>query len=470
MRALGLDIGTTTISAVVVKADEREIEKAYTISNDSFMQTDLSWEKVQEPEAIMQKVFRLLDEIFECYGDIGMIGLTGQMHGIVYLDEDGRHISPLYTWQDGRGNMPLGDVSLGSPLSEKIQTERIRQEELSAEEERSVCEILEKEYGVRAHTGYGLITHLYNSRKNLVPDGAVRVCTIMDYLGMRLTGRKAPLMHSSNAASLGLYDAEKGCFMTDVLRAAGADPSILPEVTEGFTVIGKYRGVSVSVAIGDNQASFLGSVENASDSILVNMGTGGQISVLSDTYFTAKGIEARPFAAGHYLLAGSSLCGGRAYALLEGFFRSYAEAAGISGVDHYAVMAKLLGEELTGEALKVNTAFSGTREKPEKRGSVKNIGTGNFTPQALIRGVLEGMADELYKMYKKIEKGLTSPRSRMVASGNGIRKNVHLQRIMSEKFGMSLELAKREEEAAYGAAVSGMIAAGEVTLEEAVGV
>ena len=36
--------------------------------------------------------------------------------------------------------------------------------------------------------------------------------------------------------------------------------------------------------------------------------------------------------------------------------------------------------------------------------------------------------------------------------------------------GMRLQLAEREEEAAYGAALSGMIAAGKVTLEEAVGV
>ena len=460
MRALGLDIGTTTISAVVVKTDEREIEKAYTISNDSFIGTDLPWEKIQEPEIIMRKVFQLLDEIFENYQDIHTIGLTGQMHGIVYLDENGKHIGPLYTWQDGRGNIPLGSIS----------SEEIQPEEFSAEGERSICEILEEDYGVKAYTGYGLITHLYNSRKNLVPEGAVRVCTIMDYLGMRLTGRKTPLMHSSNAASLGLYDAKEGCFMEEVLRSAGADPVILPEVTEEFTVIGTCRGIPVSVAIGDNQASFLGSVENASDSILVNMGTGGQISVLSDTYFTARGIEARPFAAGHYLLVGSSLCGGRAYALLEGFFRSYAEAAGISGVDHYAVMAKLLGESKAGEELKVNTTFSGTREKPEKRGSIKNIGTENFTPQALVKGVLDGMATELCKMYEKIGKGLASPKSRMVASGNGIRKNVYLQRMMSEKFGMSLELAKRNEEAAYGAAVSGMIAAGELTLKEAAGI
>lgn len=460
MKALGLDIGTTTISAVVVGMEEREILKAYTIPNGSFIETDLPWEKIQDPDKIMQKALGLLEEILQEHQDIGVIGLTGQMHGIVYLDENGKHISPLYTWQDGRGNIPV----------EKILSEDPVPEDALSEAGRSICGILEEEYGVKAHTGYGLVTHLYNCRNNLVPEGAAKVCTIMDYLGMRLTGRRTPLMHSSNAASLGLYDAKKNGFRADILQKAGADADILPEVTDDFISIGSYKGIPVSAAIGDNQASFLGSVENAADSVLVNMGTGGQISVLSDTYFTAKGIEARPFVKGHYLLAGSSLCGGRAYALLEHFFRSYAEAAGITGVDHYSVMGKILDEKNDGEKLKVNTTFSGTREKPEKRGSIKNIGTENFTPKALIGGVLEGMAEELYKMYRKIEKGLAGPKTRMVASGNGIRKNRHLQEVMSEKFGMGLELAKREEEAAYGAAVSGMIAAGELTLKEAIGV
>lgn len=460
MKALGLDIGTTTISAVVVGMEEREILKAYTIPNGSFIKTDLPWEKIQDPDKIMQKALGLLEEILQEHQDIGVIGLTGQMHGIVYLDENGKHISPLYTWQDGRGNIPV----------EKILSEDPVPEDALSEAGRSICGILEEEYGVKAHTGYGLVTHLYNCRNNLVPEGAAKVCTIMDYLGMRLTGRRTPLMHSSNAASLGLYDAKKNGFRADILQKAGADADVLPEVTDDFISVGSYKGIPVSAAIGDNQASFLGSVENAADSVLVNMGTGGQISVLSDTYFTAKGIEARPFVKGHYLLAGSSLCGGRAYALLEHFFRSYAEAAGLTGVDHYSVMGKILDEKNDGEKLKVNTTFSGTREKPEKRGSIKNIGTENFTPKALIGGVLEGMAEELYKMYRKIEKGLAGPKTRMVASGNGIRKNRHLQEVMSEKFGMGLELAKREEEAAYGAAVSGMIAAGELTLKEAIGV
>ena len=388
MKALGLDIGTTTISAVVVGMEEREILKAYTIPNGSFIETDLPWEKIQDPDKIMQKALGLLEEILQEHQDIGVIGLTGQMHGIVYLDENGKHISPLYTWQDGRGNIPV----------EKILSEDPVPEDALSEAGRSICGILEEEYGVKAHTGYGLVTHLYNCRNNLVPEGAAKVCTIMDYLGMRLTGRRTPLMHSSNAASLGLYDAKKNGFRADILQKAGADADVLPEVTDDFISVGSYKGIPVSAAIGDNQASFLGSVENAADSVLVNMGTGGQISVLSDTYFTAKGIEARPFVKGHYLLAGSSLCGGRAYALLEHFFRSYAEAAGITGVNHYSVMGKILDEKNDGEKLKVNTTFSGTREKPEKRGSIKNIGTENFTPKALIGGVLEGMAEELYKM------------------------------------------------------------------------
>ena len=83
----------------------------------------------------------------------------------------------------------------------------------------------------------------------------------MDYLGMRLTGRKKPLMHVSNAASLGFYDVETDQFYTDILEKLGMDLSLLPSVTAGFDVLGKFRGIPVTVALGDNQASFLGSVK-----------------------------------------------------------------------------------------------------------------------------------------------------------------------------------------------------------------
>ena len=143
----------------------------------------------------------------------------------------------------------------------------------------------------------------------------------------------------------------------------------------------------------------------------------------------------------------------------------------MTGVDHYAVMAKLLdsrcGER---EPLRVVTTFSGTREEPKKRGSVTGLSTENFHPADLIYGVLEGMGQELFEMYEGIVSETGMKKTKMVASGNGLRRNTWLQEIMCEKFRMTLQMAEHEEEAAYGAARSGMIAAGLMTLAEAIGV
>lgn len=433
MKALGIDIGTTTISAVVMDMDTQKVEKAYTINNNSFLAAGHVWERLQNPAVIIAKAKNLVDSILEEYTEIERIGMTGQMHGIVYLDKEGSAISPLYTWQDRRCDEKCFDG-------------------------KCISQIIEEKTGKTVPTGYGLATHIYNLKVGSVPQNAVQICTIMDYLGMVLTGEKRPLVHSSNAASLGFYDTEDGCFAKADLECLGVDTRILPTVTEEFTVMDEYRGCLVSVAIGDNQASFLGSVHDMENSVLVNIGTGGQISVLSDHCFTTENIEARPLMKGRYLLAGSSLCGGRAYATLEKFFQTYAEAAGVGYIDHYAVMEKLLETREEAEKLIVDTRFSGTRSDPDQRGSIEAISTENFTPAALIYGVLDGMVQELYEMYQIIVSETDQKKSKVIASGNGIRKNLWLQKIVNEKFCMQVQLAEYEEEAAVGAVRSAELA------------
>ena len=433
MKALGIDIGTTTISAVVMDMDTQKVEKAYTINNNSFLAAGHVWERLQNPAVIIAKAKNLVDSILEEYTEIERIGMTGQMHGIVYLDKEGSAISPLYTWQDRRCDEKCFDG-------------------------KCISQIIEAKTGKTVPTGYGLATHIYNLKVGSVPQNAVQICTIMDYLGMVLTGEKRPLVHSSNAASLGFYDAEAGGFVKEDLERLGVDIGILPTVTEYFTFLGEYRGRLVSVAIGDNQASFLGAVHDMENSVLVNIGTGGQISVLSDHCFVAENIEARPFTKGKYLLSGSSLCGGRAYATLEKFFKIYAQAMGVTETNHYAVMEKLLETREKTERLIVDTRFSGTGSESERRGKIEGISTENFTPAALIYGVLEGMAQELYDMYQVIVAETDRRKVKMIASGNGIRKNVWLQRILSQKFHMSVQLAEYEEEAAVGAVRSAELA------------
>lgn len=457
MRAIGIDIGITTISAVVVNMERKNVEIAYTISNDSFLSTEYVWEKIQDPSAIIYKAIKLLEEILERYQDIAVIGLTGQMHGIVYVDECGKHCSPLYTWQDGREDIPY--------------TENIMKQNYNFLKKKSICQMLNDQYGLKTYTGYGLVTHLYQKQAGTIPENARTFCTIGDYLGMRMTGRRIPLLHSSNAASLGFYDVRKRQFQKELLKELGVTVEFLPETVDEFILLGEWKKIPVAVALGDNQASFLGSVKDASNSLLVNMGTGGQISVLSDTYFQTKNVEAYPFTKNGYLLVGGSLCGGKAYAILENFFRQYGEALGVRNMDYYEVMERILQETPRNqEKLQVYTTFSGIRSNPELRGSILNIGEKNFTPAALILGVLEGMTQEIYGIYQEIAGGLQISRTQLIASGNGLRKNWHLQKIMQEIFSMQLKLAPHREEAAYGAGTAGWIAAGGASLKDIIGV
>ncbi len=427
MLTLGLDIGTTTISVVVMDRENQKVIEAGNVLNDSFIRTEHSWEKIQDPGRILEKAVGLLEDCLGRYPQVESIGLTGQMHGIVYLDKEGKAVSPLYTWQYGGGG----------ELIAEMQDESV-------------------------HAGYGMATYYYHSKQGLVPEGAVTFCTIMDYLGMHLTGRKCPLMHISNAASLGMFDCKRNQFRMEQIEKLGLDCGMIPEVSEEFEGIGTYREIPVKIAIGDNQASFLGSVGSDNGAVLINMGTGGQVSMLTDRYMEIPGIETRPLAKGRYLLIGASLCGGRAYAVLEQFFRSYAVAIGMEEKAQYGVMEKLAyagwekgKSEHTGaeRGLEVCTTFSGTRQNPAKRGSICGISESNFTPELLTYGVLKGMAEELYGMYEKMLEAGCERAKTFTASGNGLRKNQVLQNIFSERFEAELVLSRYEEEAACGAAL-----------------
>lgn len=439
MKTIGIDIGTTTLSGVVLEKTDTgkpKVLEAKTIENGSFLTTVKDWERIQDAEKIIKKSRELLDDFLDRYPDVERIGLTGQMHGIVYIDKEGNCVSPLYTWQDARGNLC---EEKKSSLVEEIQ---------------HTCHIL-------AASGYGLVTHIYNLRHILVPDTAVSLCTIMDYFGMKLTGRKKALVHASNAASFGFWDGQKNCFLTEELHQMGVEETWLPDVCMGIEILGTYRNRTVTTAIGDNQASFLGSAGTEKNTLLINMGTGGQISVLSDQYFTADRIEARPFLNGTYLLAGSSLCGGKAYALLEHFFRNFVKAAAGQDEPLYQTMEQLAraGKEVHAgqeekQRLRIKTTFDGTRVHPEQTGSITNLTAENFTPELFVYGVLEGMSRELYTMYQTIHAGTAIKIEHMIGSGNGLRKNPVLCEIMKEMFGAELTLAEYEEEAAAGAAVS----------------
>lgn len=411
MKAVGIDIGTTSVCGVVIDADTGEMINSCTKNSDAFIKTDNEWEKIQSVERIMSVANEILENFID--NDVAVIGVTGQMHGIVYTDKNGNAVSPLYIWQDERGNLPYKDTTYAKYLN--------------------------------SFSGYGNVTDFYNHENGIRPENAVNYCTIHDYFVMQLCGLKKPLIHSSDAASFGLYDLKEGKF----------DYECNVDITADYCIAGEYRGIPVSVAIGDNQASVFSTLADE-DSVLLNIGTGSQVSIVSNMPIEADNLETRPYFEGKYLIVGSALCGGRAYSVLKNF---YSEILGYIEGTHddkvYSIMNKML-DKADNTTLSVDTRFAGTRKNPEICGKITGITTENFTPSQLTLGVLEGMASELYDMYKQ----MGSEKCGIVGSGNGIRKNVALVKIFEEKFASEMKIPKHLEEAAFGAALFGLVSCG----------
>ena len=108
------------------------------------------------------------------------------------------------------------------------------------------------------------------------------------------------------AASWGCFDLQRQEFLYEALKHASVDTSYLPEVRKGHFLIGKTRdGVPVMGSIGDNQASLFGSVRDLEDTVLLNVGTGSQISFVSEEFVECGGsVELRPCTESSYILVG----------------------------------------------------------------------------------------------------------------------------------------------------------------------
>ena len=492
MKAIGLDIGTTTVCGVLVDAKTGELLDAKTLTNDSVIESVHTYERTQDAGKILVKCKNILEEYLSEQEDIVSIGVTGQMHGIVYVDENGVAVSPLYTWQDGRGDLCCPDIQndiqkkltvtdsetvenidSGNKVADNAEVAKLGNGAITYAAE------LSKITGYHMASGFGLTTNYYNTKHGLVPEEAKSFCTIPDYVAMSLAGEKRPKMHQTMAASLGLYNMEAGDFDRTSVEKAGMNPELLPEVATTSTICGAYtadvekypayagKTIPVAVAFGDNQASFLGSV-NQDCKVLLNVGTGGQVSVYSEELIKADGIECRPYLKGSYLMAGSSLCGGYSYNLVKRFFEEIYALAGVGcPKDIYSIMNRIAGEAAEKEkTLAVDTRFNGSRENPALTGSITGLTVDTFHPGDLAYGVLRGLCEELYQFYNVLPEKLKDG-SHFVGSGNGIRKNPLLQKIASDRFRMKLRIPKYAEEAAYGAVLFSLLASGErETLED----
>ena len=454
MRLIGLDAGTTSVSGVLVHIETGRIEEAITEEHHAVLSSTKPRTYIQDPERIFRTLETIKNELLRSAisnatdgksENVVGISVTGQVHGILYVDASGRHVSSLYTWQDSRGSQP---INAGTPF-------------------RAWSDWATRQTGYWIPPGYGFLTHVINEAEDLVPDSATTMTTILGYLSMRLTGIDRPLLDPTDAHSMGVYDLSAGAFDTNALERLGVKKGFVPEVVPSGTIIGKTReGIPVIASVGDNQAGFIGSVRLCSEMLLVSIGTSAQFSAYSPTLPVERedgasfpnwigALEIRPYPESGFLIAGASLSGGSSYRLLENFFRQVCRTFGTG--DPGSILEKmnsLASTDLDDEQmLNVSTQFLGTRKDPAKRGSIDGITPSNLTPGYLVDGFLRGVVAEVAGFYDDFRNAVKDRGTTIVGIGNALRRNPILREILCNEMGLPILLPVQREEAALGAAI-----------------
>lgn len=238
------------------------------------------------------------------------------------------------------------------------------------------------------------------------------------------------------------------------------NPAFLPQVQSEFQLIGYTKqAIPVAVAIGDNQASFFGSVAQPDTSLLVNVGTSGQISVQVETLPRNCDLELRPLTKNSFIAVGATLCGGKAYQLVADFIADCLRVCGQPPPKDLYEKINQAAETLKGNSVYVRPTFSGTRRNPELSGAIEGINRTNFTCASLVRGTAEGIIRELYTMFIPLKSRLSAINT-IIVSGNAMRLNSILRDVTRTMFGFTTKVPAHHEEAAFGAALIGGVSSG----------
>lgn len=446
---VGFDFGTTSLSAIVISSENKRIEKELCYASNAYLPFDDTRRKEQSLTVLSTLFDKMLEEI-QSIKDIQILsyGFTGQMHGVIGLNERHEAVTNLVTWQDKSGSMLLPS---GRSLLEEVQS---CSDSALAE-------------------GYGIIT-LYKWINLEKRTDIVSFCTVADYFAALLTGGKPAWMDATNAHSIGLFDHHSFEWDRDSIRKLNLEQIRFPRISTGPQVIGYRRqeekSIPIVCAIGDNQASFLGSVINPSESILLNAGTGTQLSCLIrkeeigpyEKYVDGFETQLRPYDATSYLLATSFINGGSAYKALFNFFKEVgSELLGVKEIDESALWNRMeaaglsvVNKELT---LQVSPLLDRERKNLSQRGSVTELSGSNFHPGHFVAGFLQGLAT-YYKTGYFPE--LEARTQYICGSGNGLKRNVLFQNIIEKVFGCPLYTVSYNEEAAVGAALNGALTVG----------
>ncbi|BCX03187.1 MAG: xylulokinase [Candidatus Roseilinea sp.] len=451
MLSLGLDIGTTTITALAFDVVAmRVVAHAAALNDAACTPADKraeGWAELDLDRAFdvaLHALKQVVADLGSHAGRVHTIGVTGQMHGVAFLGRDLRPVRPAITWQDHRAQDMIPEFIV-----------------------RAGGEGAFANMGCLPAAGYLGPTLYWLRRRDALPDAYA--CCIPDAIAAMLAAQP-PVSDPTLAASTGLFDILHHRWDEALLNALEMPAHLLPPVVESGARVGHLQTglaqrlglpdhVVVGAALGDHQASLIGSRCDVPGQLHINIGTSGQVSLVVNHFAPAMaehGIETRPFPGRRFILTGAALCGGDALALLRRFFADALVIFGAHVPDGDTMFAAMLtaaaGIPPGADGLRIWPTFDGARHRPGSSAAFTGLRRANFTPAHVIHATIEGIADELGAFYDAMHEAGFAGRS-LAGAGNALRRNALLRQAVERRFGMPLHMPPWEAEAAVGAAI-----------------
>jgi xylulokinase len=446
---LGIDIGTGGSRAVIV-GDDGAVIGAATSEHAPFASPGPAWAE-QDPadwwRAAQEAVRAVLKQTAVAPSKIAAVGLSGQMHGAVMLDERLDVVRPALIWCDQRTDEQC------DWLNERIGASRLL--ELTCNPALPNF-TLTKLLWVRQHEPgeWKRVRHV------LLPK---------DYVRLRLSGEHA--IDVADASGTLMLDVSKRKWSSEVLEAAGIQESWLPRVFESPEVCARVskgaasstglpEGTPIVAGAGDQAAGAVGMGITRPGAVSATIGTSGVVFAATDRpALDPKGrlhtfCHAIP---GRWHVMGVTQAAGLSLRWLRDQW-TYGDASDPVGY-----------EELTAEAATVPAGSDGVLWAPylmgERtphldstiRGGLVGLAA-SHTRAHVIRAVLEGVAFSLRDTFT-IFSELKVPVQRIRVGGGGARSPLWRQ-IQADAYGHAVETVTAEEGAAYGAALLAGVGAG----------
>lgn len=254
---LGIDVGTTKLKLVVIdqKGDILQ-KKTANISR----QLGRNGTVEIDPNLWIKAILGLSKKM--TLSKIDAIGLSGQMHTLVLLDEKLMPIKNAIVWADSRG---------------KEESEFLNKNFGS--------EIL-KRCGSIPTTSFTLIKLLYLVRHNKLPKEVYKFCLPKDFVGGWLTGNFDT--DRTDASATLMYDITKNRWCSSLVKKLGIKNILFPDVHYSLEIRGYLKGeeadllgmkheIPVLYGAGDQEAAAYGSGITKPGEIMISLSTGGQI-------------------------------------------------------------------------------------------------------------------------------------------------------------------------------------------------